>query len=124
MTAEEFIAGIPAALTPEALARAVAASGMRYGSTVMVPDAVRSAWTTARSQAKAATLTVVDIRTPGPGRDAAWAAVSASMNAAGAYAIQENITADTFAALLAPWEHMTTTPPPPEPALPTEGEPA
>ncbi|MEH1098208.1 hypothetical protein [Micromonospora sp. CPCC 205561] len=111
MTLGEFIDGIPAALTPEAQARAVDAAALRN-----VPNGLsHPTWSVARSQAKAAALSAVDIKTPGPARDAAWAAVAVAMDAAGAYAVQEHLPPDHFAALLVPWEYMVT---------PPEGEPA
>lgn len=115
MKPEEFRGRIPVALTRKAVARAVEASERRYLSVVPLPDTARPAWSAARSQAKEAALAVVDVKTPGPTRDAAWAAVAAAMDAAGAYAAQEHILPEVFAELVAPWEHMTTT-------EPTEGE--
>ncbi|WP_157552153.1 hypothetical protein [Micromonospora sp. NRRL B-16802] len=107
MTGEEFIAGIPDALTPEALSRAVDASRLRKPGVTILPDQYRPTWTSARANVKRAVLADQDISAAGPGRDAAWAAVSAAMDAAAAYAVRDHIDPDDFAVLVAPWSHMT-----------------
>lgn len=116
MTAEEFIASIPEALTPEALSRAVDASARRKPGVTAIdadqrrkswrsPADVRTSWTSARADAKRAVLADQDLNTAGT--DAVWAAVSAAMDAAAAYAVQKYISSDDFSALLAPWSYMT-----------------
>lgn len=108
MTVEEFIASIPVLLTPEALTRAVEANGMRKTGTAQLTEAVRGSWTAARAGAKAAVLATVDVKTPGPTREAAWAAVFIAMDAAGALAVEAVLEEVDFVGLRAPWVYMTT----------------
>ncbi|MBM0259760.1 hypothetical protein [Micromonospora sp. 4G55] len=105
MTAEEFIAGIPDELTGEALSRAVEASRRRKPRVTIMPDQYRSRWASARAEAKRAVLADRDLKATA--RDAVWAAVSAAMDAAAAYAVRDHIDPDDFAALLAPWSYLT-----------------
>lgn len=109
MTLEEFIAGIPAALTLEAVSRAVEAASRRDDSvTSVMTGEQRDVWTVARGQAKAVAKGAVNLATPGVARDAAWAAIGVAMDAAGAVALQPHISSDNFSRLYAPWEFMTT----------------
>ncbi|WP_144420151.1 SprT family zinc-dependent metalloprotease [Micromonospora haikouensis] len=105
MTAKAFIAGIPDALTPEALSRAVEASRLRKPGVTSMPDSARPTFLTARADAKRAVLADRDLKTAGT--DAIWAAVLAAMDAAGAYAARDSIDPGDFTALLAPWSCMT-----------------
>lgn len=107
MTVDEFIAGIPDALTPDALSRALEAAAIRDPALIVgLGDELRLVWVEAAGRAKAIAKASVDLRTPGPARDAAWAAITVAMDGVGAVAVQKQVTPGDFSRLYAPWAFM------------------
>lgn len=108
MTVDDFIEGIPVALTPQAVSRALEAVALRDPDWVRtMPDELRPVWTDAAGRARAVAKASVDLSIPGQARDSAWAAIGLASETAGALAVRDRVDPQVFPRLYAPWAFMT-----------------